>query len=134
MSTARVEYLGNLRTKCTHIQSGTEILTDAPVDNNGKGEVFSPTDLVATAYASCMMTIIGIYCQQNGLNFQHAKADVTKIMTPAPRKIGEIIIEMDLSGNGWSEEDQEKVMRAAKACPVARSVHEDTTIVFDIQF
>mgnify|MGYP006345300867 CR=1 FL=1 len=134
MSTAKVEYLGNLRTKCTHLQSGTTILTDAPVDNNGKGEAFSPTDLVATSYASCMMTIIGIYCQQHGLNFQHATADVTKIMTAAPRRIGEIVIELDLSGNGWSTEDQEKVMRAAKACPVARSVHEEITIVFDIKF
>lgn len=134
MSTAKVEYLGDLRTKCTHLQSGTTILTDAPVDNNGKGEAFSPTDLVATSYASCMMTIIGIYCQQHGLNFQHATADVTKIMTAAPRRIGEIVIELDLSGNGWSTEDQEKVMRAAKACPVARSVHEEITIVFDIKF
>lgn len=134
MSTAKVEYLGDLRTKCTHIQSGTQIITDAPVDNNGKGEAFSPTDLVATSYASCMMTIIGIYCQQHGLNFQHATADVTKVMTAAPRRIGEITIELDLSGNGWSTEEQEKVMRAAKACPVAKSVHEEITIVFDIKF
>lgn len=134
MSTAKVEYLGNLRTKCTHLQSGTEIITDAPVDNNGKGEAFSPTDLVATSYASCMMTIIGIYCDQHGLTFKQATADVTKVMTDSPRRIGEIVIELDLSGNGWSTEEQEKVMRAAKACPVARSVHEEITIVFDIKF
>lgn len=134
MSTARVEYLGELRTKCTHIQSGTEIFTDAPVDNNGKGEAFSPTDLVATSYASCMMTIIGIYCSQHGLMFSHAQAEVTKVMTDAPRRIGEIVIELDLSGNNWTEQEQEKVLRAAKACPVAKSVHEDITIVFDITF
>ncbi len=134
MSTARVEYLGELRTKCTHIQSGTEIFTDAPVDNNGKGEAFSPTDLVATSYASCMMTIIGIYCSQHGLSFSHAQAEVTKVMTDAPRRIGEIVIELDLSGNNWTEQEQEKVLRAAKACPVAKSVHEDITIVFDITF
>lgn len=134
MSTARVEYLGNLRTKCTHIQSGTEIVTDAPVDNNGRGEAFSPTDLVATSYASCMITIIGIYCDQQALNFTHARAEVTKVMTTAPRRIGEIVIELDLSGNEWNEEEQEKVMRAAKACPVAKSVHEEITIVFDIKF
>lgn len=134
MSTARVEYLGNLRTKCTHIQSGTEIITDAPVDNNGRGEAFSPTDLVATSYASCMITIIGIYCDQHALNFTHATAEVTKVMTTAPRRIGEIVIELDLSGNGWNEKEQEKVMRAAKACPVAKSVHEEITIVFDIKF
>lgn len=134
MSTARVEYLGELRTKCTHIQSGTEIFTDAPVDNNGKGEAFSPTDLVATSYASCMMTIIGIYCSQHGLSFSHAHAEVTKVMADAPRRIGEIVIELDLSGNNWTEQEQEKVFRAAKACPVAKSVHEDITIVFDITF
>ncbi len=134
MSTAKVEYMGELRTKCTHLQSGTEIFTDAPVDNNGKGQAFSPTDLVATAYASCMMTIIGIYCQQHGLNFTRATAEVTKGMASSPRRISEIVVEMDLSGNGWNEEEQEKVMRASKACPVAKSVHEEITIVFDITF
>lgn len=134
MSTAKVEYMGELRTKCTHLQSGTEIFTDAPVDNNGKGQAFSPTDLVATAYASCMMTIIGIYCQQHGLNFTHATAEVTKGMASSPRRISEIVVEMDLSGNGWNEGEQEKVMRASKACPVAKSVHEEITIVFDITF
>lgn len=134
MSTAKVEYLGNLRTKCTHIQSGTEIITDAPVDNNGNGEAFSPTDLVATSYASCMMTIIGIYCNEHALNFKHAVADVTKIMTDSPRRIAEIVIKLDLSGNGWNEKEQTKIVRAAKACPVAKSVHENITIVFDILF
>ncbi len=134
MSTARVEYLGDLRTKCTHLKSGTEILTDAPIDNNGKGEAFSPTDLVATSYASCMITIIGIYCNQHGLFFKNAVAEVTKTMGTAPRRITEIIIELNLSGNNWTEEEQEKVLRAAKACPVAKSVHEEITIVFDITF
>lgn len=134
MSTATVEYLGNLRTKCTHVQSGAEIITDAPVDNNGRGEAFSPTDLVATSYASCMLTIIGIYCNNNGYTFENGKADVTKIMAAEPRRIGEIVINMDLSGNGWDEVTQEKVLRAAKACPVAKSVHEGITITFDFKF
>lgn len=134
MSTAKVEYLGELRTKCTHLKSGTEIFTDAPVDNHGKGEAFSPTDLVATAYASCMLSIIGIYCNEHGLNYTHGEAEVTKIMGTAPRRITEIVIEIDLSGNGWTAEEQEKVTRAAKACPVAKSVHEGITIVYDITF
>lgn len=134
MSTATVEYLGNLRTKCVHVQSGAEIITDAPVDNNGRGEAFSPTDLVATSYASCMLTIIGIYCNNNNYTFEHGKADVTKIMAAEPRRIGEIVINMDLSGNGWDEVTQEKVLRAAKACPVAKSVHEGITITFDFKF
>ena len=131
MSTARVEYLGDLRTKCTHLQSGTEIITDAPVDNNGKGEAFSPTDLVATAYASCMITIIGVYCQAHHLAFEQATAEVVKVMASGPRRISEIQIEMDLRGNGWSKEEQEKVLRAAKACPVAQSVSEEILIIFD---
>ena len=134
MSTAKVEYLGNLRTKATHLQSGTEIITDAPVDNNGKGEAFSPTDLVATAYASCMFTIIGIYCNEHGLNFEHGTANVTKVMASAPRRIAEIKIEMQLAGNGWTAIEQEKIIRAAKACPVAKSIHEAINISFEYIF
>ncbi|MDP4684692.1 MAG: OsmC family protein [Crocinitomicaceae bacterium] len=128
--TSEVEYLGNLRTKCTHLQSGTIVLTDAPIDNNGKGEAFSPTDLVATSYASCMITIMGIYCAQQEINFVYAKASVTKIMESAPRRIGKILIEMDLSNNGWTNEEFEKVVRAGKACPVAKTVSENVEIEF----
>jgi uncharacterized OsmC-like protein len=134
MFISKVEYLGNLRTKCTHIQSGTEIITDAPIDNNGKGESFSPTDLVATSYASCMMTIIGIYCEHHGLKFLKATAGIKKIMADAPRRISEIKINLDLSGNNWNEEEQKKIINAAKACPVAKSIHENILIDFDISF
>jgi len=130
MITSEVEYLGNLRTKCTHLQSGTIVLTDAPIDNNGKGEVFSPTDLVATSYASCMITIMGIFCAQHEIKFEHAKASVTKMMDSAPRRIGKIVIEMDLSNNGWTNEEFEKVVRAGKACPVAKTVSENVEIEF----
>lgn len=134
MSTSKVNYLGNLRTEATHLQSGTKIITDAPVDNNGKGEAFSPTDLVATSYASCMLTIIGIFCANNELKFEHGSANVTKVMGTAPRRISEIHIEMDLKGNGWNEKEQEQVTRAAKACPVAHSVHDEILIVIDFTF
>ncbi|MCO5260528.1 MAG: OsmC family protein [Crocinitomicaceae bacterium] len=132
MKTSKVEYIGSLRTKCTHYRSGTEIITDAPIDNNGRGEAFSPTDLVATAYASCMMTIIGIYCNEHGLNFKNGVAEITKVMSAAPRRISEIVIDLDLSGNGWDEDEKERVLRAGKACPVAKSVHENIVITFDI--
>lgn len=125
MATSTVKYLGGLRTECTHLQSGTVIHTDAPTDNHGKGEKFSPTDLVATAYASCMISIIGIYCNEHGHSYEHGTATVTKIMASAPRRIGKLVIEMDLSGNGWDAETFEKVKRAALACPVARSVSAD---------
>lgn len=128
MATSEVNYIGHLRTSATHLASGTIIETDAPVDNHGKGERFSPTDLVATAYASCMLTIIGIFCQEHGYSFENGKAKVTKIMATEPRRIGEIVIDMDLRGNGWDELTFEKVIRAAKACPVAQSVHAGMTI------
>lgn len=125
MATATVKYLGGLRTECTHLQSGTVIYTDAPTDNHGKGEKFSPTDLVATAYASCMMSIIGIYCNEHGYSYEHGSATMTKIMASSPRRIGKIVIDIDISGNGWDEVTKEKVKRAALACPVAKSVSED---------
>lgn len=133
MATATVKYLGGLRTECTHLQSGTVIQTDAPTDNNGSGERFSPTDLVATAYASCMLTIIGIYCNEHGYPFTHGEARVTKIMASSPRRIGKIVIEMDLRGNGWDAATAEKIIRAGKACPVAKSVDHGITIEFDIR-
>lgn len=130
MITSRVDYLGELRTKCTHLQSGTEIITDAPLDNNGKGEAFSPTDLVATAYASCMFTIMGIYCNNHDISFQQGTAQITKIMEANPRRIGKIVIEMDLTNNNWDELTAEKVIRAGKACPVAKTIGDNVEVEF----
>lgn len=134
MVTSRVEYLDGLRTKCTHVKSGTEIYTDAPVDNNGKGESFSPTDLVATAYASCMLTIVGIHCEKNNIELKGATADVTKEMGSGPRRISALTVEVDFSMNDWSEETQQKIQRVAEACPVAKSVHDDMEITFKYTF
>lgn len=134
MATSTVTYLGDLRTSCTHLASGQQIITDAPVDNNGKGEAFSPTDLVATAYASCMITIMGIYCANHELRFEHAEASVTKHMSAAPRKIEKIEIEMDLSGNGWTETESQKVIAAGKACPVARTLGEQVAVEFTFKY
>ena len=124
MATASIEYLGNLRTKCKHLKSGKEIITDAPTDNNGKGDAFSPTDLLATSYVSCMITIMGIYCDKNDIPFDHAKAEMTKSMASGPRRVEKIQIEMDLSGNGWTPEQIEKIIVAGEACPVAKSVSD----------
>ena len=130
MVTSEVKYLGELRTECTHLASGEIIYTDAPIDNKGKGQKFSPTDLVATAYASCMLTIIGIYCQEHELKFVNGMAKITKVMASSPRRIGKIQIEMDLKGNGWNEIETEKVIRAGKACPVAKTLANDVEIEF----
>ena len=133
MITSTVEYLGGLRTSCTHLKSQTTIITDAPVDNNGKGESFSPTDLVAAAYASCMITIMGIFAESHSINFTSAKADVQKIMDVNPRRIGKIVIKLDLSGNNWDEETADKVIRAGKACPVAQTLGTNVEVEFDIK-
>jgi uncharacterized OsmC-like protein len=130
MITSEIKYLGNLRTECHHLASGTIIETDAPVDNKGKGERFSPTDLVATAYASCMMTIMGIYCNEHGIEMNTGIARVQKIMEANPRRIGKLIIEMDFSGNNWSELEAEKVLRAGKACPVAKTLGDNVEVEF----
>lgn len=130
MATARIEYLGHLQTKCTHLKSGVEYITDAPVDNNGKGSSFSPTDMLAASYVSCMLTIIGIYCEKNGLNFEHGVGEVNKIMGTDPRKVSGLEINLDLSGNGWDENQQRAVQRAAENCPVAKSVDENMRTKF----
>ena len=132
MATARVEYLGGLRTKCTHLRSGTEILTDAPVDNHGRGEAFSPTDLLATAYVSCMISIVGIYCNEHGIEMIGGTGEVTKSMASAPRRIDRLEIQLDFSMNQWDESIQERIKRVAEACPVARSMNE--LIAVDIAY
>lgn len=132
MSTIAISYKGELRTELTHSASGTIITTDAPVDNNGKGEAFSPTDLLAAAYVSCMLTIIGIYCNQNGLKFANGNGEIEKIMQSGPRKIAQLNIQLHLSGNDWSEQECQKIEHAARKCPVALSV--DSTMNIFIQF
>jgi uncharacterized OsmC-like protein len=132
MHTAKVKYLGDLQTECIHLKSNTRIVTDAPVDNNGKGSAFSPTDLVATAYASCMFTIMGIYCQHHGYSFSKGEASVLKIMSSeAPRRIEKIVIEMDLRGNDWDDKTTEKVIAAGKACPVAKTLGDQVEVTFE---
>ncbi|MEN9913435.1 MAG: hypothetical protein RL528_156 [Bacteroidota bacterium] len=128
---SKVVYLGDLRTECTHIQSGTKIITDAPLDNQGKGEAFSPTDLLATSLASCMMTIIGIYCKNYGINFDSCIAEIEKIMGVNPRKVEKIIVHMDFTGNNWDSSTLEKVIIAGKTCPVAKTIEDSVQIEFN---
>ena len=129
---SKVEYLGNLRTKATHLKSGNIILTDAPIDNNGKGEAFSPTDLVATSLASCAMTIMGIVADRHDLDINDAYAEVDKLMSSNPRRIGEIIIKIYLNGTRLNNESRGKLERAARLCPVSGSLN--TEIVENINF
>jgi len=134
MATTRIEYLGDLRTKCIHEKSGVELITDAPTDNNGLGESFSPTDLIATAYGSCMLTIIGIYCKNNNIDFKFAHAEVLKVMGSGPRRVDKLIIQIDFSGNDWDESTREKIVIAGENCPVAKSVNDSIQVEFTYQF
>lgn len=134
MATARIEYIGELKTRCTHLKSGKDFVTEAPVDNNGTGSEFSPTDLLATAYVSCMITIVGIYCDTHGLQFTKGVGEVTKVMASGPRRISELHIEINLSGNNWSQREQEKIEIAARACPVAQSVDKEMLVEIDFIF
>lgn len=135
MATSEIVYLGNLRTKAKHLASGSEIITDAPVDNKGKGEYFSPTDLVATSLASCILTIMGIGSESFGYNIDGTKAEVTKIMTTNPRKIGEINITFTFPKHDFTKKQKQALVSIAKTCPVALSlsteVKRSITFVFN---
>jgi putative redox protein len=124
MSTATARYAGNLRTEATHVASGNSILTDAPVDNHGRGEAFSPTDLVATALGSCMMTIMGIVAERHALNLTNVSWDVTKHMLAEPRRIGQIDVTFRLPAS-LSEKDRAVLENAARTCPVALSLNPE---------
>jgi len=119
-----VVYKGDLRTEATHIKSGETIITDAPIDNQGKGEAFSPTDLVATALASCMITIMGIVAKRDGIKMVGTRAEVEKIMGMDPRRISEIRIKIQFVFP-VEEKDRLKLERAAHTCPVSGSLHEN---------
>lgn len=129
--TSRVTYLGDLRTSSVHLQSGTEILSDAPKDNHGKGEAFSPTDLLANALGSCMISIMAIKSKDLSLDLTGSTIEVTKIMQPEPRKIARIIIVMNMS-IAVDEKNKTILERVAMNCPVLLSLNPD--IEKDITF
>ncbi|MGK0386128.1 MAG: putative redox protein [Patiriisocius sp.] len=125
MSTAKVTYQGNLRTSCEHLKSSTTFITDAPVDNNGKGEAFSPTDTIATGLASCMLTVMGIKANtMEGINIDGATAIVTKTMEINPRRISKIEVVMQFP-KGVTAKSQKILENTANTCPVHYSLHPD---------
>ncbi|CAN5485854.1 OsmC family protein [soil metagenome] len=133
MASMTGEYLGALRTEDTHQLSGNKIITDAPPDNNGKGEAFSPTDLVCAALSSCMMTIMGILAQKEGIDLKGLKSQITKIMSANPRRISEIQIIFSLPGLSATDGQKEKLKNAAMSCPVALTLGDGVkqSITFD---
>lgn len=128
---SKVTYLGDLRTSSEHLQSGEVIITDAPVDNFGKGEAFSPTDMVTNATASCMFTIMGIKANAMGLDIKGSTAEVYKEMRAEPRMISKVTVRFSMHTK--VDEKQRLILeRAALTCPVYLSLHPD--IVKDIEF
>lgn len=122
----RTQYLGNLRTEIEHIQSGNTITTDAPLDNNGKGEFFSPTDMFASSLGSCMLTIIGIAANTHGFSIDGTTLEIEKIMAANPRRVAEIKIEVHFPKEANYTDKQKRIIEAAaKTCPVANSLHPD---------
>jgi len=131
--TVNTIYIGELRTEVTHVQSGNKLITDAPLDNKGKGKAFSPTDLLATSLGSCMLTIIGIAAMEHGFNIDDAKVNIWKIMKSDPRRVGEIKIELTFPKKNYSEKEKKFIEKAAYTCPVNLSLHPDLkkTIIFN---
>lgn len=132
MEISHVIYKGSLITEALHLSSGTKIITDAPIDNHGKGSAFSPSDLLATSLASCMFTVLGIAAGTHGFSIDGASANVTKIMVSDPRRVGGIKVEMTFPANNYSGKEKELIRRIALTCPVAKSLHPD--IIQDIKF
>jgi putative redox protein len=133
MTSISASYLGSLRTQASHLKSGNTIITDAPVDNNGKGEAFSPTDLVCAALSSCMMTIMGILAEREKIDLTGLTSDIVKIMGSNPRKIAEIQITFSHQNLIATEEQKQKLKQAARTCPVALSLSEtiNQNVVFN---
>lgn len=133
MPTSKVTYLGDLRTSSEHLHSGSVIISDAPLDNNGKGEAFSPTDTVANGLASCMFTVMGIKARDLGVDFSGSTAEVTKVMAAEPRRISEIHVTFEMN---LQTDDKTKTIleRTALTCPVHYSLHPDIRRVINFNW
>lgn len=132
MDTASVTYLGELRCGAVHVRSGTDITTDAPVDNHGKGQAFSPTDLLCVSLCTCILTTMGISAQAKGIPFEHATARVVKHMANDPRRVARIEVDINIPGDALDAKNRLLLERIAHTCPVARSLHPD--VVQEVRF
>ena len=131
--TSIVVYEGGLRTTCTHLQSGSDFETDAPVDNNGKGERFSPTDLMATSLATCMITVMGIKARTMGFDLNDVKVEVQKIMKADPRRVGGIHLTFHIPDalSTIDAKTRDILKHTGNTCPVQRSIHPDIEVKVD---
>lgn len=126
--TASIVYQGNLRTEITHLKSGQTLLTDAPTDNHGLGESISPTDMVAAATVSCMMTIMGITAEKKGIELGKVQGSVQKQMASEPRRIHALQIELNFERSDFNDKEKAILERAALNCPVTKSIHPDISV------
>lgn len=131
--TASIVYTGNLRCEAEHIHSKTTIETDAPTDNRGKGEKFSPTDLLCVSLATCMLTTMAIKAGDLHVDITNSKADVTKHMLSDPRRVGKIEVSVTLPANG-SERDRKVLEKTGNNCPVIKSIHPDIELVINYKW
>ena len=135
METIRTKYLGDLRTEAEHVKSSVKIITDAPVDNQGKGEAFSPTDLLAASLGSCMTTIMGIAARTHSIDMSGIDMKITKVMAANPRRVSEVIVEFDMKDHLYTDKEKAILQQAARTCPVALSLHPDLiqTVIFNFK-
>lgn len=134
METSRIVYTGDLRTEATHVKSGQTFITDAPVDNQGKGEAFSPTDLLATSLGACAITVVGIAARTHGFNIDGTSIKVTKIMASEPRRVGEVIVEFNFPAIKYSEKEKAIIRHTINTCPVSQSLSAGLKQTFLLNF
>ena len=131
--TSKVLYKGNLRTESEHLQSGSKMITDAPVDNHGKGEAFSPTDTVANALATCMLTVMGIKANDMGVDMDNTSAEVTKSMSSNPRRISKIEVKIQFP-KSYSDKHKKILENTGRTCPVLLSLHPEVEKIITFSY
>lgn len=134
MYTMEMTYEGDLRNIGIHLQSGNTIITDAPMDNHGKGEAFSPTDLLCAALCSCMFTIMGIVAKNHNINMKGARAEIEKNMANDPRRVSGIRLKMSIPGITLTDKEKKLLENAARTCPVAKSLNPEIVQELEIIF
>ena len=132
MKKYQINYEGDLRVSMEHLASGTIINTDAPVDNNGKGQSFSPTDLLASSVVSCILTIAGIHFQKKGIELKPIHCAVNKVMYSEPRRVGEIHIDFDFTSNDFGDKELKIMQQIVKTCPVSSSLNKEVKIITNL--
>jgi uncharacterized OsmC-like protein len=134
MEIAEILYKGELRSEARHLRSGQVLISDAPPDNQGKGEAFSPTDLMSTSLGLCMVTIMGIAARTHGFNIDGTRIRISKIMASNPRRVTEVHIEFEMPEVSYSDKEKQILEQAALTCPVAMSLHPDLVQKVHFQF